>query len=293
MSSIGYQLIKTNSNSTAVTYTNNAIISFDPTVINPNQDSNISYSAGVFTFTNAGNYYVNWFVNLQSSLSLEAEFSVQLLDATNTVTNTYPASSVFKTGQVSGSALVSVVDGGKVQLINSSGDIVTLAVGTGMVTAGITIESMPTFSGVQAYASGNNTDPATPTVVADDGVIALNYPLVNQSNGSVTIDTTTNFGRITFLQPGKYDIDWWLALDGAVSTNEVALSLIDNASATLQSSYHYVTTATQIFGFAIISVTQAQATAGYYVELINTSGSQINLSDITRNASIRVTGFEA
>ena len=70
-------------------------------------DSFITYDNNTFefTFTKAGYYYVSWFVVLQSAFSTSGP-TFTLVSKTGTEVALYPSSSSFKTGTMSGSAVV-------------------------------------------------------------------------------------------------------------------------------------------------------------------------------------------
>ena len=159
--------------------------------------------------------------------------------------------------------------------------------------AGISIVSIPTINGVQGYLLG-----ATTTIAAS-GIVPFDDPAGDPTNGAVTLDTTTNKGRITFSKPGTYAIDWWLAISSATGATEVVLEVIDNSSTVIGASYAAVSTNTHITGFTVLTVTEAQVNAGYYIGLynstVNTSSAPvaIGLKALTKNSSIRVIGNAA
>jgi hypothetical protein len=110
----------------AGTITDGATVIFNNTL--NNQSLNIAYNAGTgeFTISAVGNYFVTWWVATDgTSGPTTVSFEVDL-DGTGVA-----AISASSTGQVSGSALITVgVVPGVVQLINVTGGDVTLVTGT-------------------------------------------------------------------------------------------------------------------------------------------------------------------
>lgn len=290
MASIGFELIKTNPDGNAITIANNGAVLFDAGAINLNPDNNISYdpSTGVFTFVNAGDYYVYWFVNTQTGSALDVDFQIQASDGTS-----YPGSSIFKTGQVTGSAIISPVADGTFKLVNTSGDTITLAIGNGMVTAEIAIVHIPTLTGVQAYVRNAGDQVDVPAL----GPIPFNDYVTLPDDGNVSIDTTTDLGNITISSAGTYLIDWWLSLGDAPGANQINLSIRTSNSSALAHFSAAVSTNTHMSGFAIITVTEAEAAGPFVIGLFNdtydpgfTIPLPIKLSDLLFSASIRVVG---
>lgn len=295
MSSIGYELIKTNPDNSAVTIAPGGAVIFDSTILNPTPDNNISYDplTGTFTFTDPGDYYVYWFINSQTSSDLEVKFEIQISDTTPAVTYSYPGSSIFKTGQFTGSAIITPVAGGTMQLVNTSLGTTTLAIGTGMVTAEIAIVHIPSLSGVQAYV----LNPGSQVTVPANSPIPFNNPLTDPTDGNVTISTNNSSGLITITSPGTYLVDWWLALSDATGANQLTLNLSPVGGSPLAYFNAAVSTDTHMSGFAIITVTPAQAAGPYVIALYNdtldptfTTSLPIELSKLIRSASIRVVG---
>lgn len=290
MASIGYELIKTNPDGNAITIANNGTVLFDAGAINPSPDNNISYdsSTGVFTFANAGNYYVYWFVNTQTGSSLDVDFQIQASDGTS-----YPGSSIFKTGQVTGSAIISPATDGTFKLVNTSGDTITLAIGDGIVTAEIAIVHIPALTGVQAYVRNAGDQVDVPAL----SPIPFNDYVTLPDDGNVSIDTTTNLGNITISSAGTYLVDWWLSLGDAAGANQVNLSLRTSSGNALAHFSGAVSTNTHMSGFSIITVTESEASVPFVIGLYNdtyapdfTTTLPIKLSYLLFSASIRVVG---
>lgn len=298
MSYSGYQLIKTNADAQAVTINASGHVIFGATNLSPIVDSNISYNAttGVFTFTDAGLYYVSWFVNAQTNTAADLEFSLEVSDGGAPPTTVeYPAASIFKTGELSGTALISVVAGGTVALFNSTSGVATLAIGSGMVTAGITFLALSGVGGraAQVYLDGTLLGNTT---IAANGIFPFDVPPANQTSGGILINTTTSKGTVTITAAGIYLVDWWAAIAAATAAKEITLQIIDGSSTILASSYHVVTTSTHVSGFAVVTVSEAQASApggytfGLYNRTVRTTGAPValNLSSTTYNAALRV-----
>jgi hypothetical protein len=88
-----------------------------------NNTSDILFTAGtgVFTITSPGNYYVTWWVSTDGAgATTFVEFSIQINAAGD-----IPASSPIVTGQLNGSAMLTIaVVPATVTLINSTGETV-------------------------------------------------------------------------------------------------------------------------------------------------------------------------
>ena len=270
----------------------NGIIPFNS--VNSANEIELNRATGELSISHPGLYVFDWWINY-SGTDIDNSFEIQLLPpvGSDVPTNQYPASSVFKTGQLSGSAIVSPVAGGRVRLVNRTTGTITLAIGNGMITAGISIVSIPTVNGIQGYLLG------TTTTIPANGIIPYDDPAGDPTNGAVTLDTTTNNGRITFNKPGTYAIDWWLAISSATGATEVVLEVIDSSSTVIGASYSAVSTNTHITGFTVLTVSEAQIGAGYYVCLYNSTvdtsstAIPIGLKALTKNSSIRVIGNAA
>jgi hypothetical protein len=108
----------------AGTVDNGAAVIFD-TVVN-DQSPNISYSAftGDFTVTATGNYYVTWWVATDgAAAATTVTFAIELNGAGGV-----SASSPIVTGQLSGSALITVgAAPATIALVNTTGDTVNFA----------------------------------------------------------------------------------------------------------------------------------------------------------------------
>lgn len=113
----------------------------DPVLFNEtlvDSDANVTYNPadGMITFADNGQYYVSWFVVIQTALgALGADFSI----VTNEITpRYYTAGNGFKYGEVVGSALLDVTPGFAFSLRNESESVIRLAAAV-QVNAGISI----------------------------------------------------------------------------------------------------------------------------------------------------------
>lgn len=110
--------------STGGTVADEANVVFD-TVVN-DQSLNINYAAGVFTVLpgGAGNYYVSWWLDTNGAQAVPyVLFEIELNGGAG-----IPAASPITTGQLSGSALLSVgAVPATITLVNGTGAAVTLA----------------------------------------------------------------------------------------------------------------------------------------------------------------------
>lgn len=111
-------------------------VMFNQTLVD--SDPNIAYNPvdGTIAFADDGQYYVSWFVVIQTALGASgADFSIVTNEA---IPSSYTAGSGFKNGQIAGSALLNVNAGFEFSLKNGSEAIVSLSA-TVQVNAGISI----------------------------------------------------------------------------------------------------------------------------------------------------------
>ena len=91
-------------------------------VIN-NQTHDISYSAGNFTISAPGNYFVTWWVATDNVVSLTVTFEVRINGGGG-----IPGSSPLVVGQVNGSAFITINSAPAIlTLVNNSGGTATLS----------------------------------------------------------------------------------------------------------------------------------------------------------------------
>ncbi|HWR24510.1 MAG TPA: hypothetical protein VN366_13615 [Feifaniaceae bacterium] len=98
---------------------------------------NIAYAAatGVFTITESGTYYINWWINTDGAEALSnVEFTIET-SAGGSISAVSPSPVV--TTQLSGNALITVVAPVTFSLVNNSGATVTF--GTSAVQADLTV----------------------------------------------------------------------------------------------------------------------------------------------------------
>ena len=126
--------------STAITVPDSSPILFNTT----NPISNITYNAGTFTFTNAGQYLINWSASIRNEGMGSDILSIGLYQVTPTASyvaysNTGNTISNNASTTISGTALVNATAGSTFQLRNASGQTIsTITDGTSAVTMTIT-----------------------------------------------------------------------------------------------------------------------------------------------------------
>lgn len=130
MAGLGLQM----QNSVPLVIPSGTPVYFDELLVN--SDSNITYSNGVISFTNAGEYFVSWFVVTKTAGSIMgANFSI--VTGENPPTH-YSAGSGFKNGEISGFALLNVTPGFSIRLQNETDADISLS-GIVPANAGISI----------------------------------------------------------------------------------------------------------------------------------------------------------
>lgn len=296
----GYQLYKFNTSSDAEIINAGESVKFNSGNIAVPADSNISYNAttGIFTFTSSGNYFVSWFVNTQTCTNPTCAFAISYNTNLPPIINaTYPSESIFKTGQMIGSALLSIGTGGGTMKLINTGGTTTYAIGNQVVTAGISIvnnlDSIPsgTMYGAEVYLRG--TIPANLSIPFNSR-IPFDFPLTNQVDGPITMDTTVTKGLVTVTRAGMYLVDWLVSLGASTTAKEVDIQLINNSGQTIGYSYSPSSGGNTFSGLGLVKVTPAQIALGYSFSLINkslrTNGEPvtIQLSALTLCSAFRV-----
>jgi len=255
----------------------NEPVLFNQSIVN--DDDNINYLNGVFTFDSPGKYYVSWFVSLKTTLGIMGpEFAI--------VTNeepavTYSASSGMKTTQVSGFALLEVKDCFSFRLINKSEGEASFT-DNADVTAGIAIVNVTpfevkkqTFGGIQLQLIGaGGTNLAVLLPIPFDHVVK-----------SFSEDIKNNSGVIEFCSNGRYLVDWWVGISGSTNAESIRFTLIDcSKGVILGESFSPVVLPNVFYGNTIIEVTNAPMN----ISLTNNSGATLTFAPTLRQAGMRI-----
>lgn len=257
---------------------------FDTNIPLTNTDTAISYSAGVFSFTKVGVYLVEWFVVVQTApITSGPKFTLVATTGTTTPALVeYPSTSSFKTGTLSGSAIVEItyddIDAvfTDLQLINDTGAQAALANNTD-VLANITITRiLPTIDGLEVNL-------ATGADLAIGARVAFDTQISNFTSGQVT----NAAGVFTVASDGIYVFDWSVSLGGAdpLPTTGIRLDLRDVVTPATIVGTSVAPSFTQqyITGTAIVA-----AVAGQTFELVNSTGVLLTYDTASIKASMRV-----
>ena len=259
------------------TFSNNGMIIFDTMLIST--DSFISYNSatGTFTFFKTGNYLVDWFVALKSGLGNLGP-TISLVQANPT--KIYPSTNYMKSGQLNGSALITVAAGTTISLQNQTGESIVLADNVDIVANIVITRIVQELQGVvfeltnlSGASLSNNS-----TVAFNNSAYTTLNPVISNADGT-----------ITFSAPGVYLFDWNVALnDAGLSPDGIQFQLQNaNTNVVLGRSSNVVATPENIFGTAIIEVTDPSL----QVKLVNTSGSSLTYANTSLQATMRVLTF--
>lgn len=241
-----------------------APIDFNQPITLANEDPSITYAAGVFSFTNPGIYLVEWFVVVQSALTTSGpKFS--LVATTGALTPVvYPSTSSFKTGTLSGSAIVEIIQSGvdvtNIQLRNDTGADVSLGINTDIL-ANITITKvLPQIDGLEVNLTGGTT-------IAQGARVAYN----TQESLFTSNQVSNAAGVFTTNSAGVYVFDWTISIAGAdgvpgIPATGIQFDLRDSVTTATVVGTSVAPAVTQqyITGTAIVS-----AAAGQTFELVN------------------------
>ena len=251
-------------------------------------DTSITYDTNTFTFTftKAGYYYVDWFVVLDSAFSTSGP-TFTLVATTATQTALYPSTSSFKTGSISGSAIVVAQAGTTLRLRNDTGDVAILSnnildsSGSGIV-ANISIMRY-----VQDVA-GLEVGLTNATSVANGAVVPYNTQISNIASPEIT----NNAGVFTISNTGIYLFDWNVSISGINgSSNKIRLELRQGNTTVVGRSVVSVVHHGFIIGTAIVSVTAGQ-TFALYNNTVDTAtppaGVSILLPTLSLQATMRI-----
>lgn len=251
-------------------------------------DATVTYDPDTFefTFTKAGYYYVDWFIVLQSAFSTSGP-TFTLVAETGTTTDLYQSTSSFKTGTLSGSAIVSAKAGTTLKLRNDTGAVAIFANnildtnGAGIV-ANITIARyVQDVTGLEVGLSGA-------TNVANGAVVAYNTPISTIADSPIT----NTAGVFTVNATGIYLFDWIVSVAGINGVaNELKFELREGTTTVVGSSVSPVVNQGFITGTAIVSATAGQ-TFSLYNNTVDTAtaaaGITIEYDNISIQAYMRV-----
>ena len=251
-------------------------------------DTTINYSntTNTFTFTKAGYYYVDWFVVLQSAFTTSGP-TFSLVARTGTTTDIYQSTSSFKTGTLSGSAIVPAQAGTTLALRNDSGAVAILAnnitdtSGLGIVANISIIRYVQDVAGIEAGLT-TGTDLASGDFVP--------YNTLQSTTGGTEI--TNADGVFTVNVSGVYIFDWMVSITGMDGTaTEMKFELKQGGTTVVGSSVSPVVHQGYITGTAIVSAAAGQ-TFSLYNSTVNTStptaGVTIKYEDLSLKATMRI-----
>lgn len=265
---------------------------------NVNFNTNLDYFAGTdatvtydpdtfeFTFTKAGYYYVDWFIVLQSAFSTSGP-TFTLVAKTGTTTDLYQSTSSFKTGTLSGSAIVSAQVGTTLKLRNDTGAVAIFANNI-LDTNGAGIVANITIAKYVQDVTGLEVGLSSATNVANGAVVAYNTPISTIAGSPIT----NTAGVFTVNATGIYLFDWIVSVAGINGVaNELKFELREGGTTVVGSSVSPVVNQGFITGTAIVSATAGQ-TFSLYNNTVDTAtaaaGITIYYDKISIQAYMRV-----
>lgn len=263
---------------------------------NVNFNTNLDYFAGTdatvtydpdtfeFTFTKAGYYYVDWFIVLQSAFSTSGP-TFTLVAKTGATTELYQSTSSFKTGTLSGSAIVSAEAGTTLKLRNDTGAVAIFA--NNILDAnGAGIVANITIARYVQDVTGLEVGLSSATNVANGAVVAYNTPISTIADSPIT----NTAGVFTVNATGIYLFDWIVSVAGINGVaNELKFELRQGGTTVVGSSVSPVVNQGFITGTAIVSATAGQ-TFSLYNNTVDTAaaGITIEYDNISIQAYMRV-----
>lgn len=263
---------------------------------NVNFNTNLDYFAGTdatvtydpdtfeFTFTKAGYYYVDWFIVLQSAFSTSGP-TFTLVAKTGATTELYQSTSSFKTGTLSGSAIVSAQVGTTLKLRNDTGAVAIFANNI-LDTNGAGIVANITIAKYVQDVTGLEVGLSSATNVANGAVVAYNTPISTIAGSPIT----NTAGVFTVNATGIYLFDWIVSVAGINGVaNELKFELREGGTTVVGSSVSPVVNQGFITGTAIVSATAGQ-TFSLYNNTVDTAtaGITIYYDKISIQAYMRV-----
>jgi hypothetical protein len=274
MSNFGFQYQMQKPIPANLTIPNTAPILFDLPLVT--SDPFISYNpvTGIFTFSGSGQYLVEWFVSLKSGLG---NFGPTITLVETAPNKLYPSTNYMKSGQLNGSALVSVSNGSTITLQNQTGNSLVLADNVAIVANIVITRISQDLQGIGLELTNLSGGSLT-----DNSLIAFNS--TPYSTLSTVISNAA--GVITLSVAGVYLFDWHVAINGSDTFPDgVKFQLQDaNTNAVLGQSSNVVVTPEGISGTAILETT----TANVPVKLVNVSGGSITYADLSLQATLRI-----
>jgi len=212
-------------------------IQFDETIIS--SENIITHERGLFTIYSSGNYLINWSVTLKTGLGNDGAFftlqenhynasspSEELPDGKN-----YPTTISVKTGQLTGTAILTVPDKQIVKFgIYNSGEkeaiLATSSDGSDITNANITIIPYVTGSYSSAYGLIGATfildDTAVDPILPANGAVKFNT-VINNYVDSFSYDKST--GSITVKSSGNYALQWTVNLAGSEDVDSICFEV--------------------------------------------------------------------
>lgn len=272
-------------------------VKFDTQINLDSTDPTITLTDGVFQFVTPGVYLVEWFVVTQTALTNDGiKFSLVATTGTTGTPVVYPSTTSFKTGTLSGSAIVDIKEVTEVnpspppanlsfvtniQLRNDTGADVSLAINTDIL-ANITITKIvpQQLDGLEAILS-------TGTSVGDGDRVAYNTKYTTFASDKVSLNTTTDVGLFTTNVAGIYIFDWSVSVGGSgtlpITGIEFNLRDADTPANVVGRSAAPSVTPQYITGTAIVS-----AAVGQNFELVNATGADLQYDTAAIKSSMRV-----
>lgn len=241
----------------------------------------------VFTFTKPGYYYVDWFLVLQSAFSTYGP-TFTLVARTGSTETDYPSTSSFKTGTLSGSAIISAQAGTTLSLRNDTGAVAIFAnnildtTGLGIVANIAIVRYVQEPTGLEVGLNNGTT-------IANGAIVPYNTALSTTITNS---EITNNAGTFTFGYTGVYLFDWKVSIAGLdLPSNEIKFELRRNGTDVIGMSVSPVVTQGFITGTAIASITAGQTVALYNNTVdANTpaTGVSIEFANLSLQATMRI-----
>lgn len=248
-------------------------------------DTTITYnnSTKTFTFTKAGNYYIDWFVVLLSAFTTSGP-TFSLVARTGTETAIYPSTSSFKTGTLSGSAIVQAEAGTTIALRNDTGAVAILANNI-MDTNGLGIVANISIIRYVQDVAGIEVGLTNATDLANGDFVPYN---TTQSN-TASPEITNAAGVFTVNSSGMYIFDWMVSIAGIDKTaNEIKFELKQGGTTVVGSSVSPVVHQGYITGTAIVSATAGQ-TFSLYNSTFDTAAAPAGVTIEYQNLSLQAT----